>query len=72
VTGKPIFGIDVRVPNMLYAAIANARYSAAPQIIRRARSAASKACAKIVPLPNAVAVVGDSWWQAKRAVEPCQ
>ena len=40
------------------------------QIIRRSRkSAALKGVRQVVQLPNAVAVVADSWWQAKKAVD---
>jgi isoquinoline 1-oxidoreductase beta subunit len=55
VTAQPIYAIDVRLPGMLYAAIAHCPVFGG---VRR-----------VVRLPNAVAVIADSWWHAKRAVE---
>ena len=70
VTGKPIFGIDVRVPNMLYAAIAQCPvFGGTPKSYDEAKIGGIKGIRRIVPLPNAVAVVADSWWQAKQAVD---
>jgi isoquinoline 1-oxidoreductase beta subunit len=70
VTGKPIFGIDVRVPNMLYAAIVQCPvFGGTPKSFEEGKIGNLKGVRRIVPLPNAVAVVADSWWQAKQAVE---
>ena len=69
VTGKPIFGIDVRVPDMLYAAIAQCPvFGGKPKSYDEAKIRGVKGVRQIVGLPNAVAVVADSWWQAKQAV----
>jgi isoquinoline 1-oxidoreductase subunit beta len=70
VTGKPIFGIDVRVPNMLYAAIVQSPvFGGTPKSYDEGKIGNLKGIRRVVPLPNAVAVVADSWWQAKQAVE---
>jgi isoquinoline 1-oxidoreductase beta subunit len=69
--GEPIYGIDVRLPDMLYAAV-----SASPVVGGTLKSYDE---AKIRNMPgvrhvlrvddNAVAVVADSWWRAKTALE---
>jgi isoquinoline 1-oxidoreductase beta subunit len=70
ITGQPIYGIDVRLPGMLYAAIKQC-----PVYGGRLKSADENAIARmpgvrrVVRLPDAVAVVADSWWRAKCAVE---
>ncbi len=70
VTGKPIFGIDVRVPNMLYAAILQCPvFGGTPKSYDDAKIRGLNGVRRVVPLPNAVAVVADSWWQAKKAVD---
>jgi len=70
VTGKPIFGIDVRVPNMLYAAIVQSPvFGGTPKSFDEAKVRGFKGVRQVVPLPNAVAVVADSWWQAKQAAD---
>jgi isoquinoline 1-oxidoreductase beta subunit len=71
IVGKPLYGIDVRLPNMLYAAI-----SACPVF---GGKLASYDEAKVHDMPgvkkvvkvgdDAVAVVADSWWRAKKALE---
>jgi isoquinoline 1-oxidoreductase beta subunit len=70
VTGKPIFGIDVRVPNMLYAAIVQCPvFGGTPKSYDEAKIRSLKGVRRVVALPNAVAVVADSWWQAKQAID---
>jgi isoquinoline 1-oxidoreductase subunit beta len=70
ITGQPIYAIDVRLPGMLYAAIMQC-----PTYGGRLKSADESAIARLpgvrrlVRMPDAVAVVADSWWRAKRAVE---
>jgi len=71
IVGKAIYGIDVRLPGMLYAAI-----SACPVFGGKLTSYDE---AKVTDMPgvkhvlrvgdNAVAVVADSWWRAKRALD---
>ena len=70
VTGEPMFGIDVRVPNMLYAAIVQSPvFGGTPKSYDEAKILSLKGVRRVVPLPNAVAVVADSWWQAKQAID---
>jgi isoquinoline 1-oxidoreductase subunit beta len=70
VTGRPIYAIDVRVPDMLFAALAQC-----PVFRGRLRSADDAAVArmagvrKVLKLDDAVAVVADTWWQARRALD---
>jgi isoquinoline 1-oxidoreductase subunit beta len=70
ITGQSIYAIDVRLPGMLYAAIIQC-----PIYGGRLKSADESAIARmpgvrrLVRMPDAVAVVADSWWRAKRAVE---
>ena len=70
VTGKPIFGIDVRVRNMLYAAIAQCPvFGGTVKSYDESKVRGRKGVRQVVALPGAVAVVADSWWQAKQAVD---
>jgi isoquinoline 1-oxidoreductase beta subunit len=70
VTGKPIFGSDVRVPDMLYAAIVQCPvFGGTPKSYDEDKIRSLKGVRRVVPLPNSVAVVADSWWQAKQAID---
>jgi len=70
VTGKPLYGIDVRVPNMVYAAIVQCPvFGGAPKSYDDSKLRGLKGVRQVVRLPNAVAVVADSWWQAKTALD---
>jgi isoquinoline 1-oxidoreductase beta subunit len=70
VQGKTIYGIDVRVPGMLHAAVIQA-----PLLHSKLRSldasklAGMKGVRQLVRLDDAVAVVADSWWRAKTALD---
>jgi isoquinoline 1-oxidoreductase beta subunit len=71
IVGKPIFGIDVRLPGMLYAAI-----SACPVFGGKVKTYDESSIQdmpgvkKVVRVgDNALAVVADSWWRAKKALE---
>jgi isoquinoline 1-oxidoreductase beta subunit len=70
VTGKPIFGIDVQLPGMVYAAIAQC-----PVFRGKVRSVADeqirglRGLIKVVRLEDAVAVVADNWWRANRMLK---
>jgi isoquinoline 1-oxidoreductase beta subunit len=70
VTAQPIYAIDVRLPGMLYAAIAHCPvFGGAPKAVNDGAIANMKGVRRVVRLPNAVAVIADSWWRARRAVE---
>jgi isoquinoline 1-oxidoreductase beta subunit len=70
VTGRPVYAIDVRLPGMLYAAIAHCPvFGGFPKAIDENAIANMKGVRRVVRMPDAVAVVADSWWQAKRALE---
>ena len=75
VTGRARFGIDVRLPGMLFAALRAcptiggtlrsvdpSPALAVPGVVRVSKLAAAAGCAP------AVAVVADSWWTAQRAL----
>jgi isoquinoline 1-oxidoreductase beta subunit len=73
VQGKPIYGIDVRVPNMLYASLIQCPvFKGTLKAVDESKISGMKGIHKVVKLPNAVAVVADSWWQAKKAAEALQ
>jgi isoquinoline 1-oxidoreductase subunit beta len=70
VQGKPIYGIDVRVPGMLYAAIAQCpAFKGTLKSVDDSKIAGRKGVRKVVRLKDAVAVVAERWWQAKTALD---
>jgi isoquinoline 1-oxidoreductase subunit beta len=70
ITGQSIYGIDVRLPDMLYAAIRQCPvFRGSLRSIDETKLAGRKGVRQIVRLTDAVAVVAESWWQAKQAVE---
>ena len=70
VTAQPVYAIDVRLPGMLYAAIAHCPvFGGAPKSIDESAIAAMKGVRRVVRLHDAVAVVADSWWRAKCALD---
>jgi isoquinoline 1-oxidoreductase beta subunit len=70
VTGKPIYAIDVHLPGMLYAAIVQCPvFKGTLRSVDEAELAGMKGIRGVVKLPDAVAVVADSWWRAKKAAE---
>jgi isoquinoline 1-oxidoreductase subunit beta len=70
VTAQPVYAIDVRLPDMLYAAIAHCPvFGGIPKSIDESKIASMPGVRRVVRLSNAVAVVADSWWRAKRALE---
>ncbi|HML11839.1 MAG TPA: molybdopterin cofactor-binding domain-containing protein [Xanthobacteraceae bacterium] len=70
VEGTAVFGIDVKVPGMAYAALASA-----PTIggkvanVDRDSVAGMAGVLAVVPLDDAVAVVAEHYWQARLALE---
>ena len=70
VMGKPVFGADVRLPNMLYAAIRQCPvFGGTLKSYDEAAIRGRKGVRQVVALPNAVAVVAEGWWQAHQAVQ---
>ncbi|HQT53088.1 MAG TPA: xanthine dehydrogenase family protein molybdopterin-binding subunit [Phenylobacterium sp.] len=79
VTGKPLFGIDVVVPGMLYATfdkapvfgakVASADLAAAKAVKGVRHAFIVEGGTELSGLLPGVAVVADSWWQAHKARE---
>jgi isoquinoline 1-oxidoreductase beta subunit len=70
IKGQPIYGIDVRLPAMLYAAIRQCPvFKGSLRSVDETKLAGMKGVRRIVRLEDAVAVVAESWWQAQQAVE---
>ena len=68
VDGSAVYGIDVRLPGMLYAALAQ------PPVLKGALKSFDAGKAKgmpgvraVVPTSSGVAVIADTWWQARQA-----
>ncbi|HEX2891944.1 xanthine dehydrogenase family protein molybdopterin-binding subunit [Vineibacter terrae] len=67
VTGRAVFGIDVRPPGLLFAAVRNCpTFGGSLQQATPPAGGLPPGIRKIVPLPTAVAVVGDNWWRAQQ------
>jgi isoquinoline 1-oxidoreductase beta subunit len=73
-TGKAQYSIDIKVDNMLHAAVQHApRLGMTVGSLRnQAQVEAMKGVHSVHQLPGAVAVVAERWWHAKRAVEAIQ
>ena len=70
-TGKMIYGIDVKLPGMLNAAIKDCPvFGGKLKSFDEARIAGMKGVKKVVRVgDSAVAVVADTWWHAKTALD---
>ncbi len=69
VTAQPIYAIDVRLPDMLYAAIAHCPvFGGSPKTVDENAIASMQGVRRVVRMQDAVAVVADSWWRANRAL----
>jgi len=70
VTAEPVYAIDVRLPDMLYAAIVQCPvFGGALKSVDANSMAPMPGVRGLVRMPDAVAVVADSWWRAKRAAD---
>ena len=70
VLGKPVFGVDVALPGLLHASIAQCPVFGGKVKSVDAREAESRrGVKKIVIEENFVAVVADSWWRADEALK---
>jgi isoquinoline 1-oxidoreductase subunit beta len=70
VTAKPVYALDVRLPDMLHAAIVQCPvFGGALKSVDESSIATCNGVRGVVRMPDAVAVVADSWWRAKRAAD---
>jgi isoquinoline 1-oxidoreductase beta subunit len=71
VTGKQVYGFDLKLPGMLNAAIKESPvFGGKVKSFDGARVASLKGVRKVVQVGDtAVAVVADTWWQAKTALD---
>lgn len=70
VDGSAVYGIDVRLPGMLYAAIAVCPvWEGRLKGVDPAPARAMRGVKNVVSLEDAVAVVADSYWRAKKALD---
>jgi isoquinoline 1-oxidoreductase subunit beta len=68
ISGKTEFGIDVKLPGMLYAALAQCPVIGGKVVSFNADKAKGMPGVKhVVQVTDGVAVVADSWWRAKTA-----
>jgi isoquinoline 1-oxidoreductase beta subunit len=70
VTGKALFGIDVQLPGMVYAAIAQCpvfRGKVARVFDEQLKGL--RGMIKVVRLEDAVAIVADNWWRASQMLK---
>ncbi len=71
VTGKQVYGFDLKLPGMLNAAIKECPvFGGKVKSFDAAKVAGMKGVKKVVQVgDSAVAVVADTWWQAKTALD---
>jgi isoquinoline 1-oxidoreductase beta subunit len=70
VSGKPIYAIDVRLPGMLFAALAQCPvFKGKLMSADETKIARMRGVRAVVKLDDAVAVVADGWWQARNALD---
>jgi isoquinoline 1-oxidoreductase subunit beta len=73
VDGSAQFGIDVRLPGMLYAALAQPpELGASVKSFKADAAQAMPGVKQVLQTSSGVAVIADSWWQAKQARDALQ
>ena len=73
VDGSAKYGIDTRVPDMVYAAVLACPVPGGKLAnVDEAPISGARGVIKVVKLPNAVAVVADSYWRARQALAKLQ
>src|SRR5258708_3583414 len=69
VMGRQRYGIDVQLPGMLYAAIAQCPvFGGKLTSVDAAKIQGRRGIVKVLPMESFVAVVADNWWRAKEAL----
>jgi isoquinoline 1-oxidoreductase subunit beta len=70
VRGKPVFGVDVSLPGMLHASIAQCPvFGGKVKAVEASAAQAMRGVKKIVREDDFVAVVADNWWRANQALK---
>jgi isoquinoline 1-oxidoreductase beta subunit len=70
INGKAVFGIDAKMPGMLAAVVARPPiFGATMKSFDDTRARTMPGVRKIIAVPSGVAVIADSFWQAKMARE---
>ena len=69
VAGTATFGIDVRLPGLLYAAVRNAPTFGGSASGFKVRGDLPKGIEKVVTVPGGIAAVGSSWWRANKFIK---
>ncbi|MEO8064920.1 MAG: molybdopterin cofactor-binding domain-containing protein [Pseudomonadota bacterium] len=68
VDGSAIYGIDVRLPGMLYAALAQSpTLGGSVKTYKGEKASAMPGVTAVVLTSSGIAVVADSWWRARKA-----
>ncbi|HUJ85715.1 MAG TPA: xanthine dehydrogenase family protein molybdopterin-binding subunit [Burkholderiales bacterium] len=66
--GRTVFGIDVKLPGMLYASLAQCPVTGGkPVSFDDSKAKSMPGVRHIVQISDGVAVVADSWWRARKA-----
>ena len=69
VMGRQVYGIDIELPGMVHAAIAQCPvFGGRPRIVDADAAKSMRGVLQVVTLDNAVAVVADNWWRAQQAL----
>jgi len=70
VLGKPVFGVDVSLPGMLHASIAQCPvFGGKLKSVDAQQAESQRGVKKVVRAADFVAVVADSWWRADQALK---
>lgn len=70
VLGKPVFAVDVALPGMLHASVAQCPvFGGKVASVDASRAETARGVRKIVRAETFVAVVADSWWRANEALK---
>lgn len=70
VLGKPVFGVDVKLPGMLHASIAQCPvFGGKVKSVDASAAEKLRGVKKVVQADNFVAVVADNWWRADQALK---
>jgi isoquinoline 1-oxidoreductase beta subunit len=68
--GSAVYGIDVRLPGMVYAALAQCPvFGGSPASFDASGVMSRRGVKKVVSGPDFVAVVADNWWRAQQALK---